>query len=405
MVLRVFCTLAGLVFWSTNVAAAETTSLEGAVLNGTPLIDIRYRLENVDISSLSDDATASTLRTRIGYKTSEWNGLTALVEFENIASLGNDKYNSTTNGKAGLPVIADPESTELNRAQLSYSSEAGTFNVGRQRLIFDNARFIGNVGFRQNEQTFDAVHAETKLGSNFRASYTFIDKVHRIFGDDNPNGNFTGDSHLINASFNGSSVGKLTAYGYWIDTRQAPALSTKTFGLRFSGRQDLASAPSLTYLLEYATQSDYANNPFQISNDYLAAEGGVTYAGWNGKLGVESLQGNGTRGFATPLATLHKFQGFADVFLVTPADGIEDIYISFAKTWKTVGPLKNLKVAAWHHWFSTQRGDTALGTEFDALASISLSNIVSTEIKYANFDGNSTRPDVEKIWFSLNIRF
>ena len=42
--------------------------------------------------------------------------------------------------------------------------------------------------------------------------------------------------------------------------------------------------------------------------------------------GIEYLEGNGTIGFSTPLATLHKFQGFADVFLTTPASGITDAY-------------------------------------------------------------------------------
>ena len=42
------------------------------------------------------------------------------------------------------------------------------------------------------------------------------------------------------------------------------------------------------------------------------------------KAAYESLEGNGARGFSTPLATLHAFQGWADVFLNTPADGVDD---------------------------------------------------------------------------------
>ncbi len=35
---------------------------------------------------------------------------------------------------------------------------------------------------------------------------------------------------------------------------------------------------------------------------------------------------DGVAAFQTPLATLHKFNGFADQFLVTPAGGLQDIY-------------------------------------------------------------------------------
>jgi hypothetical protein len=81
---------------------------------------------------------------------------------------------------------------------------------------------------------------------------------------------------------------------------------------------------------EVAHQTNYANNPLSISLNYWLGEGSVTYKGLTGLIGYEVLEGNGTIGFATPLATLHAFNGWADMFLTTPANGLKDFYLKAA---------------------------------------------------------------------------
>ena len=39
------------------------------------------------------------------------------------------------------------------------------------------------------------------------------------------------------------------------------------------------------------------------------------------------LASDNSQGFRTPLATLHAFNGWADLFLDTPPDGLSDIYV------------------------------------------------------------------------------
>ncbi|MGL1204265.1 alginate export family protein, partial [Vibrio parahaemolyticus] len=39
-----------------------------------------------------------------------------------------------------------------------------TITVGRQRITLDDQRWVGNAGWRQNEQRFDAARIETRLG-------------------------------------------------------------------------------------------------------------------------------------------------------------------------------------------------------------------------------------------------
>ena len=53
---------------------------------------------------------------------------------------------------------------------------------GRQRITLDDHRFIGNVGWRQNEQTFDSVRVTTNLIPDLKLDYSYIWEVQRIFG-------------------------------------------------------------------------------------------------------------------------------------------------------------------------------------------------------------------------------
>src|SRR5581483_10255303 len=129
-----------------------------AIAAGRPVIDLRARYENVgDNSKPVQTGEAGTLRARLGYETGAWNGLSVQADFDQLWLLGGD-YNSTRNGKTTLPIIADPALTALNRLQLTYASDFDTkFVLGRQRLLIGNQRFIGNSGWRQHEQTFDAL--------------------------------------------------------------------------------------------------------------------------------------------------------------------------------------------------------------------------------------------------------
>ena len=97
-------------------------------------------------------------------------GFSALLEGEGIASAG-DRYNSGANGVTTRPAITDPEGAELNQAYLAWKGGHAGATLGRQRLLFDNQRWIGNSGWRQNEQTFDAVAFDVGLRPGLTARY------------------------------------------------------------------------------------------------------------------------------------------------------------------------------------------------------------------------------------------
>ena len=106
-------------------------------------------------------------------------------------------------------------------------------------------------------------------------------------------------------------------------------------------------------------------------------------------------------GFATPFATLHKFNGWADQFLVTPANGLEDAYASLAADlwWK-------IQAVVVYHDFSAEDGGEDFGSEWDAQVSRTFQEKYTVAVKYANFDTDSgTKPDVAKLWGWLGLKF
>lgn len=384
------------------IAALSAPGLaHAAEEKGDWIVDARLRYEFVDQAGFANEADALTLRTRLGYETPAWNGFKALVEAENVTALS-DRYNSTTNGQITYPTVLDPETTELNRAQISWTGTRAGVVVGRQRLVLGNARFVGNVGFRQNEQTFDAVKAAFKVNPTASLTWIYIDRVQRILGDDSPQGEWDSDSHLVQLETK-TPAGQLTAYGYLLDFETAPLQSSATWGARLAGARPLAAGPSVTWEVEYARQGDYGSNPVDFDLDYLALSAGLKKDVRYVSVGLERLDGNGARGFGTPLATLHAFNGWADVFLATPARGLTDLNLK-AGTTVPMGPRK-LKLAAAIHDFSDADGGIDYGSEIDASASLPLTPKLSFEMKAARFNGDTPAfADRTKVWVTLELK-
>ncbi|MBL8556208.1 MAG: hypothetical protein JNL41_18165 [Phenylobacterium sp.] len=383
------------------VLTAPTVTLAQDI-PGKVILEMRLRNETVDQDGFRKDAEALTLRTRFGYETPAWHGFKALAEGENVTALV-ERYNSTTNGKVLYPGVSDPEGTELNRAQVSWTGAEGDAVVGRQRLVLGNARFVGNVGFRQNEQTFDAAKASFKATKDLTFTYAYVDKVHRIFGRHSPQGEWDSDSHLMQVDAK-TAWGQLTGYGYLLEFKNAAAQSNATWGARFAGSRPLRKDLAVTYEAEFAHQTDNANSPTDFSLDYLDLGVGLKGPAAWASVGLERLDGDGRRGFATPLATLHAFQGWADVFLTTPAAGVRDLNLRAGGVVKVgTTPLK-LQAAA--HTFSDDDGSRRYGRELDLLASLPLTPKLSGEVKAAFFDG--ARPgfaDRTKLWLTLEYRY
>ena len=375
-------------------AEAESVSeFRQAMIGGKWWLKLRYRFENVDQANLANKSNASTLRTVLGYETADYNGFRALVEFEDVSVIGDENaYRSPVNGVPATgpdarPMVADPKGTEVNRVFLGYRGITDTdLRVGRRRIKLDNDRFIGNVGWRQNEQTFDALTGEYS-NENLGFFYGYVDHVNRVTGDQSASGNVRMGSHLINASYNWDNLGKLSVYGYLLDYTYAAASSTSTYGARFAGKNKHDSW-ALSYEAEYATQSDYADNTNDVDVDYMHGSLGYHNSGFTVQAGYESLGGtnsmNQLEAFQTPLATGHKFNGWADKFLITPVGGLDDVYGKLAYSYQD----GKGSIALVYHQFSQETGGGDYGNEIDAVWGHKLNADLSVGIKYADYSAD-----------------
>jgi hypothetical protein len=385
------------------VAASPTfaESITKAIKDGKAVFDIQYRYEHVDQDGFDRNAIAQTIRLRLGYKTASFHNFFAFAGLEANEALSSESYNSTANGKTQFPVIADPQDAELNQAYLGWTGWKGTtITAGRQRLGLDNHRFVGNVGWRQLEQTFDSVAVKSKFTEKTNFFYSHVNNVNTIFGQHNPDQSravVSTSTDLVNFSYD-TKVGKIIAYTYLLDFKDAPDNSQANFGLRFTGKAPLGDSTKLSYTAEYADQSDYKDAPSTVDADYMLGEVGLIAKRITAKVGYEVLSGDGTYAFLTPLATLHAFNGWADKFLATPVDGLEDTYLHLGTN------FGSWKLAAIYHDFAADNGGADYGTEFDAVLSKTFKKTYTVGVKYAAYDADTFATDTDKFWFWLKAK-
>lgn len=385
-------------------AASASVPVDAQTVTLKPIVDARLRYEGVDQDGLPKNADAVTVRLRAGGElvSGPWS---LLVEGEGTLAI-NEGYNSSTNGKTAYPVVADPQNVELNRIQLQYRGLPGTIvTVGRQRINLDDQRFVGSVAWRQNEQTFDAVRVESAaLGPvNVDLIYSWSDRT--IYGIDSTTQAIGGDNILAGA---GVKLGPITAKGfaYLVDQDEAGRrqFSSQTYGLRAVGAFPLGKAVKLTLTGSYARQSDYRNNPNDYAADYYLGEAALGLKGFTLTGGYEVLgasSGAAFTSFQTPLATAHKFQGWADKFLTTPANGIRDLYASagYAIPQTPAGPV-NMLVA--YHRFDSDRLSIDYGHEWDAQIGFKPTKHTALLVKYADYQANAFATDTQKLWLQLD---
>ncbi|RNC81827.1 MAG: hypothetical protein ED559_08600 [Phycisphaera sp.] len=385
-----------------------------ALVSGKVFFNNNTRIEYADTTG-ARSSTAFTNRLRLGYQSKPLHGFSGFVEMENVATPSENEYfvPATGGGTPGRTVIADPTGTEMNQAWARYQTDTlGESEIsldvkaGRQRIILDDSRFIGNVGWRQFEQTLDAVSVDSDLGvDGLRFFYAYVWRVQRIFGPGGPN--WDSDSHLLNMSYEFAPEIRATPFAYFLDfDNDAPANSSNTFGLRLMGQFDLAQDNEsdfvTDYELTYARQVDAGSNAVDYEADFLAAQVKVTKKELGHVVAGYQLLGSddGNFAFRFPLGTNHKFQGFADNFLVTPATGLQDLYLGVGAN--LPGGVKGSVV---YHEFWSDQGSNDLGHEVDFVASKQITPVLSVLVKAAFYDGDSGQPDTSRLWAQMTVKF
>ncbi|HEY6530649.1 MAG TPA: alginate export family protein [Cellvibrionaceae bacterium] len=419
--------LCALISCTPMLSQASEDAFYDALSGGKASGNFRLRYESVDVnSSAIKDAEALTLRSRLGYETAPLAGFTAMAEFEDTRIIGAiDEY---APNKTGFAAIVDPEQTELNQAFLRYRGISKLDVIaGRQRILLDNQRFVGNVGWRQNEQTFDALTVNYKGISDWTFFYAYLAKVQGI-AEIKPNTNFSFDTddHLLNIQYSGWQLGKLTAYAYLLNNQAAdlnqlnPALryqQNDTVGLRFDGAYIMPTTMPLRllYTAEYAQQKLTTPALIEKDMDYHYLDVGLAYTTKQGPLILkfyeESLGSDkGTQGFQTPYATKHAFEGWADMFLGTPTTGVVYDTATLSMDMTALG----IKWMINYGTYKQSEGNKDFGDEANAQVLKTFGKKYTLGIKYADYSAdkaiatiNPVTPniDTKKYWLWGEMTF
>ncbi|HWA87443.1 MAG TPA: hypothetical protein VG710_14540 [Opitutus sp.] len=388
----------------TTSFAADVASLGDAFAQGKISFDSRLRWEDADQSNLKS-SDAYTVGTRFGFTTAAFNGFQARIEGENVASIGDtNDYNAagTNPGGAGHTVIGDVPGTDINQAWISYTEDQWlTFKAGRQQLNLQNTRFVGDGAWRQNMQTFDTASIAYSPDKTIDLYYGYVWHVSRAFFNKAPQPDFTSDSHFLNASYSGLPFGKLSGYAYLLDFENSPANSSDTYGASFAGSAPVSPDFKVTYRAEYADQKDAGTNPVNYEASYYDLELGGAVKPFDFNVGYEVLgSDHGKKGFATPLANLHPFNGWADIFTTTPANGLRDFSVTAGIALPGGFPVK----VAYHSYRSDFR-NLDYGSEWDAMVTHKIAKYWTLFAQIAHYNGAGPFFDTDKIYLSVSLDY
>ncbi len=362
-------------------------------------LNLRYRYEqNSSDNTLLNTANASTVRLQIGYLSPVIHGFQGYIQYENNQSVIDDEYDSSRNNKTLFEKITDPQQGVLGQLWIKYTGfDKSEIKLGRQPIQLNNERFLSGLNWRQMQQNFDGLlitnesFAHTKINLGYIVKRQAIDATIQSL-----------QFPFVNINYNFSNYGNLAAYALFMDFNEKHDDSNQTYGIRFEGQQQLTDTIKATYLAEYAHQRDYVQSPVKYTANYYHLTGSITALGITAQAGVEQLGGKGAgKTFDTPLGSLHAFNGWTDQFLVTPDEGLRDMYGSLA------AEVAGLKVTGVYHKFTDDTGKHHLGDEWNFLLSYDFSKHYSVLAKYAYFgaDAASAKFDTQKFWLSAEVRF
>lgn len=390
-----------------SMAAEPAVDFADAITGGKLSGVLRLRYEGVDQDGQAKNANALTLRSLIGYETKALNGFSLNAQVYALSPIV-DNYNDAKKGnptpsRRRYPVVADPEDYDFHQLYIQWANKNNKVKFGRQNMFLDNWRFIGDVRFRQNWAVFNGIsYVNTSLPNTkiTAAHYEQLKQVTTKLRDIK--------SEILNVNYKITPSTSLTGYGYLIEWEDAPTASTKTFGLRLHGKEKINDKLSALFTAEYAKQDDYKDAD-DIDNNYYHLSAGLGFAGWDFRVNKEMLSGtdsSSVKPFQTPFGTNHLFQGWTDLFLSTPANGIDDTFIT------AVGKVKGAKVKLAYHMIDADNknasGDDKYGTEFDLGIYYKFKKNVIGSFEYAKFnqkDSSLGKPDTEKFWVTGIYKF
>ena len=387
------------------VAASGYTFFNNVKAKG----EIRARYESVNTDNAVGNASALTNRLMLGISADLFgvDGLSTYLEAINVAGSGDywDLSNGDISDKGVYNVVADPSQTRITQAYVDYTFGKTLLRAGRQGVNLDNQRFIGTVNWRQMPQTYDAAAVINNSVENLSLLAAYVWQVNTIFDTDTvkPVGdNFDTGTVLLHASYKVMDALTLTGYAYMIEDIH------DTYGIAATGKFGLGAGTGLSYRAEYASQTDPSFEDLTknktVDADYYNIEATLNMSGFlvGAKYEVLGAGNGGNAAFSTPLATLHGQNGWADMFLGTPANGLVDVNGMIGYKSKGFGVAKVI-----YHNFSSDRGSTDYGTETDVLYKNKIAAVkgLSGMLKASFYSADAYKVDTTKYWVMIDYKF
>jgi len=381
--------------------------------------EIRPRYEMVDDgNSATANANAITARTKLKVTANLFDveGLSASVGIISVNNFGSHQYNPKdgheyTDG-SGDPyaVVVDPQYAMISNAAVNYKVGDTLLHAGRGQVNLDNQRFIGTVGWRQLERSYDSVFVANNSIKNLSVLAAWVYGLQGVTAGETTDTNTV----LLHAAYTVMPALKITAYDYMI------ANVHDTYGIALTGNVKMDSV-KLNYRAEYAVQSDatmeiHTQTPTtgKADADYYNLDLGANISGVLAGVNYEFLSGStGTDGktnFQPTLGTNHKFNGWADKFFVGntgPLGGLIDANVRLGYKAKGIG-----KFLAVYHDFTADKemgGKDDLGSEIDVLYTNKIPGVngLTGMLKYADYSKGSVAgyTDTQKFWAMLDYKF
>ncbi len=384
--------------------------------------ELRPRYQFTDhAGTAASSGSTFTNRTNLNFsaKLLEVDGLTGTIELNSV----NDFNTLDQHGK---DLAAEKELAKMTQAKVQYSTGATSFTVGRSTTNLDNQRFIGSVGWKQSFQTLDLASVSYKdAGLSVFGAYVY--GVNAIGDDGNGEqgiyyginrttdaiiaaggtGSGATTSALVNASYKVADALTVTAYSYMLGS------ISDTYGVALTGKTK-AGDVGITYRAEYAMQTDASLEMKSFGkadrdSEYYNIDLGVNLSGILAGVNYEVLGAgetgglNGSNaGFQTPLATKHKFNGWADKFLITPTTGLVDANLMVGYKSKEFGVAKAI-----YHDYTSDAGSLDYGTELNLIYKRTIPGVkgLTGMLKYADYSADDFSTDTQKAWVMLDYKF
>ena len=342
------------IFVGTTIAQASDISFSG---------QIRPRMEIADINDFNDQTdinTAFATRVRFNVKAKANPDTSAFLQFQSVGlwgGAGTATSNRTATGGGGAEANDQLNDVGLHQAYFTVNNFAGLpvlVKVGRQEIVLDGHRLIGNTGWTPGAQTHDAILA-LHSADNHTLAYAYSKGAESsawggtmVSADSGANAGDTNDvnSHVFWGNLQGINSGDLSVYYIFLDNDSSlsgQGGDLQTVGLRQKGKlmgldyraegyyqygEGGAYSSGSAFQAAYSQHQDVSTNAYmfglRLGKTYKSVQWTPTVTLWYDHLSGtddDDIHEQTWGTFHTLFDTGHKFYGFMDHYLSATGAG------------------------------------------------------------------------------------